>query len=290
MSNFYIHLASDVNPYDSKNSIGNFTTHLAKRYNLEGDWEIALNEISFPFSFYNVTKDQKIYLKVLNEVTLDDDKIEPIFYTSEAVIPAGRYTDIQVLVNKINEQLKNFAANFWHVPELQLINIESGKIKMVTGYKNYDKSKNKVKLVHLQLPTELCQILGFDPEKLESVYKMETIAQKQNTFEFTDEKRIIVADDPYDLSNGLNDIFVYCNLVHPGPVGNTTAPLLRRIHIHGVHEMGEQYDPHFFSQYKDLLTNTFNNIEISLKDAYDTVIPFQFGRVNLTLHLRKKSL
>lgn len=57
MTEEYIYLSSDVNPYFDKGSISNFTTILDKRHDLEGEWEIALTEISFTYSFYNVTVD-----------------------------------------------------------------------------------------------------------------------------------------------------------------------------------------------------------------------------------------
>lgn len=53
---FYITLVSDSSlSYFPKNIASNFQVHLGRQVNLDGPWEVALSEIHYPMSFYNVT-------------------------------------------------------------------------------------------------------------------------------------------------------------------------------------------------------------------------------------------
>ena len=57
--NFYLHLNSDVHlssPLQISNTIGNFVTRLPRRYNLEGDYEVALSRFHYTKSWYNIEK------------------------------------------------------------------------------------------------------------------------------------------------------------------------------------------------------------------------------------------
>src|SRR5258708_21991905 len=63
--NFYITLPSNVrrtNPDQIANTVGNYITHLGTKLNLSNDWECALSEISYTFSFYNIIQDETIEL------------------------------------------------------------------------------------------------------------------------------------------------------------------------------------------------------------------------------------
>ena len=54
---FYVTLPSNSSgAYYPDNTLSDFTTKLFKPIDLTGEWEVALTEISFPHSFYNITE------------------------------------------------------------------------------------------------------------------------------------------------------------------------------------------------------------------------------------------
>ena len=56
MSHFYLTLPSNssLNIYPD-NTVAKYTTQLRKRIELDGDWEVGLMEMIYPYSFTNVS-------------------------------------------------------------------------------------------------------------------------------------------------------------------------------------------------------------------------------------------
>ncbi len=55
-NSFYITLPSNVKSEFFENTVANFKTKLAKRIELEGEWEVGLAAISYTYSWYNLSK------------------------------------------------------------------------------------------------------------------------------------------------------------------------------------------------------------------------------------------
>ena len=93
--NFYIHLSNNIiatSPQEMGNTIGCFNTRLNRRLNLNEEWEVALTDISYTKSWYNIMEDQKLYIMdEQNDLTLLDE-----------VLPAGNYETIDELIEVIN--------------------------------------------------------------------------------------------------------------------------------------------------------------------------------------------
>ena len=53
MAEFYATLPSNTS---TDNTLNKFTVHLPRRIELTGEWEVALVELQYPFSWYNVTE------------------------------------------------------------------------------------------------------------------------------------------------------------------------------------------------------------------------------------------
>ena len=56
-SNFYVHLPSNNLSNSETNTLWNYVTHLTQPLLLDGAWEVALTEISYTKSWYNLTRD-----------------------------------------------------------------------------------------------------------------------------------------------------------------------------------------------------------------------------------------
>jgi hypothetical protein len=94
---------------------------------------------------------------------------------------------------------------------------------------------------------------------------------------------------PYvsDVTRRVNSLYVYYPLVEPRMVGDAQVPLLRIVPVAG--RDGEMvtrvFDP---VQYCPLAQRRFQDIQIDIRDDTGKVVPFERGRVVVTLHCRKR--
>ena len=96
-------------------------------------------------------------------------------------------------------------------------------------------------------------------------------------------------ESPYvaDLTT-VSTIYVYCDIVEPQIVGDTSAQLLKSIPAEG--KFGDIIAKTFTNiQYLPIRTKSFEAVEVLLR--YDTgdPVPFERGKVVITLHFRKQS-
>ena len=80
---------------------------------------------------------------------------------------------------------------------------------------------------------------------------------------------------------------MYCPLVEPRMVGDAQVPLLRFVPVEGrdAEMVTRVFDP---VQYCPLVLRRFQTVEIDIRDATGVKIPFERGRVVVTLHCRKR--
>jgi hypothetical protein len=95
-----------------------------------------------------------------------------------------------------------------------------------------------------------------------------------------------MGDRPVDIEGGLHALYVYCDAVECVAVGDTLAPLLRIVTIKGPR--GEmtyiQYDE---PRYIPLQKKNFDSIEMDIRDDMGNAIPFDSGKLIVTLHFRR---
>jgi len=105
------------------------------------------------------------------------------------------------------------------------------------------------------------------------------------------EKSGVIASHPRDLAGAFRVLYVYCDIVEKQVVGNVLAPLLRAVPTSHKNEFGDTVTCTFNSPYYvPLRVKSFSTIEIEIKDDYDRLIPFMFGKSVVTLHFRKRKL
>jgi hypothetical protein len=96
---------------------------------------------------------------------------------------------------------------------------------------------------------------------------------------------------PYvaDVTRGVNSLYVYCPLVEPRMVGDAQVPLLRIVPVAGRDgEMMTRAFDHI--PYCPLVLRRFQTVEIDIRDDTGVKIPFERGRVVVTLHCRKRKV
>ncbi|CAB3996273.1 Hypothetical predicted protein [Paramuricea clavata] len=88
--------------------------------------------------------------------------------------------------------------------------------------------------------------------------------------------------------HGFMAIYVYCDIVQPQIVGNTSAKLLRSIPVQG--KLGDVITKTFTTiQYVPVQTKSFEDVEIVLRNDTGDPVPFERGKVVTTLHFRQRS-
>ena len=91
-----------------------------------------------------------------------------------------------------------------------------------------------------------------------------------------------------DLRRGFESLCVYSSIVEPRIVGDKIAPLLRIVPITGSHrEMVTTRFDHV--QYIPLLSREFGSVETEIRDDTGRPVPFERGKVMVTLHFRRCS-
>ena len=96
-------------------------------------------------------------------------------------------------------------------------------------------------------------------------------------------------ESPYvaDLTT-VSTIYVYCDIVQPQIVGDTSAQLLKSIPAEG--KFGDIIAKTFTNiQYVPIRTKSFEAVEVLLRNDTGDPVPFERGKVVITLHFRKHS-
>jgi len=290
-NNFYIHLSSNTkNKSDNTNTIGNFVTRLPRKINLADGWEVALTEVSYTKSWYNLFEDQKITLLCRKSESKRTKWLK-----------AGNY-DVEHLFHRLNHLLKEFKQDDFEYHEIR--NAPPEHISELTPKFSYDKSTNKVKItlgkilfsdgttnyVYPKLPGLLIDMLGLsytntNPQNLDynsiigsNLDEIDTIKKGNTVLNFGE----------LNLNAGIHSIFLYCDLIQPVLVGHREVQLLRNVEIPNILRFGDQvvlkYQTPYYYQ---LLRNEFETIEIDIKDDTNRQLDFAFGRTSLSLHFRK---
>ena len=87
---------------------------------------------------------------------------------------------------------------------------------------------------------------------------------------------------------GFESLYVYSSIVEPRIVGDKIAPLLRIVPITGRH--GEMVTTRFdHVQYIPVLSREFGSVETEIRDDTGRPVPFERGKVTVTLHFRRCS-
>ena len=91
-----------------------------------------------------------------------------------------------------------------------------------------------------------------------------------------------------DLRRGFESLYVYSSIVEPRIVGDKIAPLLRIVPIRGRH--GEMVTARFdHVQYIPLMSREFGSVETEIREDTGRPVPFERGKVTVTLHFRRCS-
>ena len=96
-----------------------------------------------------------------------------------------------------------------------------------------------------------------------------------------------MSDTVVDLRSGFHNIYVNCNIVKSvRVVGETLQPILRTVPVLGKHGDMVLYEPQTVD-WLPLRFNRLQHIEIYLTNDMGNLVPFEFGKSMVTLHIRR---
>ena len=254
-----------------ENTAAQFRTTLAQPVEVTGDWEVALSEIYLPNNWFNVTQNE-CWFDVNNE---------------RFVIPEGLYPSVKAVMNKMVQLLRE---------KHQFSNAESkeftralndtilGNLRRRTRIMLcYVKPWKKVVFIipielEMTMSVSLMKILGFQSFGKQGI---ETSVAPSSV--------IMLAQDEPELQNLKSFMmYVYCDLVEPGLVGDTKVPLLRVVNVNK--HMYEITSRIYTSPiYVPLQKKSFGTVEVNIMTDTGDPMPFASGKSVVVLHFRRTS-
>ena len=243
------------------NTLSSFTNFLPEQVNLDGQWEVAISEISYPSMYQNVTEGKILFYDEKLSKTTEAYYLEPGLYSS--------ISDIVEAMNTLIQERKNHRDTCITI-----------KVSWVT-------QKVKVYLANEEsslaiFSNELGHIFG--DVRIDSGILMRGKELHEPTF-------------AYDIV-GIHSLMIYTDIVEYKIVGDTKAPLLRcfpfisNLKSGDIITTGQYMKYQTFSnlQVRRLLKNSFRSIHIDMGDTSGQKIPFvSVGITRLVLMFRKVS-
>jgi len=256
--------------------------------------EVGIAEISWPMTWYNVPKPQKIRIfcpewndnsaSFMSLRKLDQTSSDPI--EQYATLQKGDYNTPEKLIAAVNKALMNkFKGIVEQVPELHF----DPHSKLAYYDLGHDGACDG--RWFLDFDSELQEMLGFINPNGKSIqdYMLSGLHdEKADYFNELYKKDAVEGFRPVDVNAGYHTLYVYCNLVEFSNIGDTQAQILRILEVPTEKNFGQQvvltYPNPFYIK---LIKNEFQTIEIDIKDETGVSIPFEYGRVITVLHFKR---
>ena len=96
-----------------------------------------------------------------------------------------------------------------------------------------------------------------------------------------------VGTHPFNMSGGIQNLYLYCDLVHNAIIGNTLAPLILVFSYKKDDGSQQEYEPKNLV-YTPLNKNIINDITIETRTKTGLFVPFLGGEMLILLHLRPR--
>ena len=198
--------------------------------------------------------DRTVSLTRISHLALETNQIRTVnFNAIELMVRPGIYKDIHAIVSEIN----NLNCTKNHVE----FRVKRG------GYVTC--ARVCTKATCYQLSHQL-----FLSKKWQKIQGFE----KMNSFLIKDQESI-EGDRPVHLSNSLSSMFlIYNDIWEPYVTGDVQTRLLRAVSLN--------IDDYTYGSIP-LLFKSFQTIEIDIRDQSGRVIPFDYGTLTVTLHLKR---
>ena len=140
----------------------------------------------------------------------------------------------------------------------------------------------------LDFSEKMRKILGFEPLDYDEMQR--NLGHDLGPVYGFKEGDTFVSYKPANLFKGLpNMLMIYTDIIEPIFTGNVHARLLRSLSINNEnHTYGCTYISRFSpAMYMPLLFNSFQTIEIDIRDQHGSPLPFDDGTLTVILHFKR---
>ena len=293
-TDFYMTLPSNASmKMYPDNTLAHYITDLPRLIDMTGEWECGLAEIQYPHTWYNIGMYDTWFF--LNETIAMD-------LTPSARISAGYYKSPMSLMNHVNKGLNSMATDkvraklsYSAITKKMTLHMTPGTEFTVPRRSALGRMLGFESSVISSPPSTVPVILGSIMSATISAAEATSTDGNPSTALFLPPKE--TPDGPYtyrkeaehvvQMDQGFDTIYVYTDVVESRIVGDSIAPLLRALPVGGRH--GEMVSDRFTNiHYVPLLYSHFKSIEIDIRDDIGRRVPFEYGRVTVTLHFRRR--
>jgi len=220
------------------NTLSHFLVKLPQTITLEGSWEVALMEIHYPHSWYNVVAGKN---RILYDATMGSEDHGII------TLDAGYYHSIDSVIEAIRSKGLPDTISMVYNDTSKRVTVGLGPGAALFPFEG------------------MAEMLGFPRRAIHNTQ---------------------VAPFQADIRT-IYSLYVYSDLVEEQLVGDVRAPLLRIVNVEGENSdiITHAYNKPYFLPLKK---REFDTIEIYIRDDTGQKVPFQRGKVIVTLAFRKR--
>lgn len=280
-------LSNSSSKFYPNNTTSNFTTKLHEPLDLKGDWTVAITEVFYPLSVYNLPESVSITLTYTLKQKTGFTTPTEVTGTEKAVtIPAGHYDTIEGLIKVLNAGM----AKIWKSRDVlkgynddtipKFVLHQNGFVRIEYGYEIlagsrlicYPTFHSRKEYIDVE------QLLGFKKDQL-----------ARHSVKLTDAIKETPAKYEADIKGGRNFIFIYTDIIRERLVGDSASALLRTVPLARgkFQEIGyAEFNPPF---YYDVSRSRIESIDVLLCDEQGHQLKFASGRVHINLHFKPKS-
>ena len=251
MSSFYVVLPSNASSKIFKdNKLHTYKVQIPKLPSTEGEWVVGLTEISYPSSWPNIKNFGSVYVKWKNSE-------EPMDYS----IPAGFYHSINRLLDRIKYSLSINKSGVDNKLNLQYDDLSNRVLMFIDPAAEF-----KISFSH-----NIATPLGFEGDKYYSPGGIQ-------------------APFPADIHDGCSALYVYSDIVQKRLVGDDMVPLLKVIPAEPIQTALSHTWVRFVNvEYVPSVKTHIDTVEINIRRDNGQIIPFESGKVVITLHFKRVS-
>ena len=264
MNSFYLELISNASSHVCpQNTMASFINFLPDKNELDGSWEVALVEVSYPGICYNIEGGLMTYHY--------DEKLKHVFSIQPAV-----FNSMDEFANNLTDTLQKARRPKNLDPQFSIdINKNTRRLTFFNGGpQNVSFSKS------------LAANLGVEADKPVLPYSKGSY----NT------KTWATADLPFDIT-GTHTVLLYLDIVEPNSVVDVKCPLLRSFPFKNrdndkIFKRSQLLSYRSFEhlRFHKMIKSNFQSIHVEFRNAAGHLVPFSpIGQVQLTLLFMKKS-
>lgn len=256
------------------NTLAEFSIHLESPLKMEtGEWEVGMCEMQFPQSWHNVRRGSNTF-----EIHYQSPRASGKWTVLEKEVPVGYYSTIPDLIHAILEvyestnkesiKLSGLQINFNSSTRRVSVNTNNLRLKVrLNGKIRTPKARAAV----IVFKGDIARLLGF----------------RDKTSAAT--RKAIKSDFPSTVSGGFHQMYIYSDIIEPQPHPDGNVPILRTIPIDG--KPSNDYLSRRFQKvyYMPVSKQSFSTLQFKILDDTGRPIGFDFGKVLIVLHFRRRS-